>query len=352
LSGVGVLDRARAIVRIPVKASNVPILDGWRGLCILLVLVGHFVTRLEPLAAAGVELFFVLSGRLMAEILILRRQPIAQFLKRRAARILPALLCYVVTTAAAVNLILWLNGGQTNWISPLAALLFVHNYIPPADILTIFEHCWSLAVEEHSYLTLVLVALLARRNPRAAMLIAIAISLLAVANGLRVWDILPDGGQYYLRRSDVRIASVLLSFAACLAVQRSKLKVPALASPVAALAALLLVAHPGPIHPLRMAAGSICGAIAVNTLDVSPERLRKFLSTPLLVWFGTLSYSLYLWQQMLFVRMHAEGSPLLAAALAVGFALVSFKYIEQPAREFLNSRWDRKLSLRPSLRAC
>ena len=68
--------------------AHVASLDGWRGLSLLLVFIGHFTAYYEA-AALGVELFFVLSGRLMADILILRREPIGTFFWRRASRILP-----------------------------------------------------------------------------------------------------------------------------------------------------------------------------------------------------------------------------------------------------------------------
>ena len=42
----------------------------------------------------GVELFFVLSGRLMAEILFVRRFPIPAFFRRRIARVWPALFLF------------------------------------------------------------------------------------------------------------------------------------------------------------------------------------------------------------------------------------------------------------------
>jgi len=349
-SADGFFEAARTIVRIRIKPTNVPFLDGWRGICILLVMAGHFVSYLFPLARTGVEFFFALSGRLMAEILIIRRQPIGKFLKRRFARILPGLFFYVCVVAVLVNSILWRDGEPTNWISPLAALLFFHNYIPPSDILTVFEHCWSLAVEEHSYLTLVVVALIARRNPRVAMLLALAISMLAIANGVRIWDHQPNGGQYYLRRSDVRVASVLLSFSACLALQGFDLgqrKPRRFIAPAATVLALLFVSNGGATGPLRMAMGSICGAIAVNTLDISPDAFRAVLSTPVLVWFGTISFSLYLWQQIFFTAAHGGGSSLIAASLAVAFALASFKYVEQPARDFLNSHWGRSETYAP-----
>lgn len=49
-------------------------LDGVRGLAIVLLMVGHFLTtRGVNFGRLGVELFFVLSGRLMAEILFVDR---------------------------------------------------------------------------------------------------------------------------------------------------------------------------------------------------------------------------------------------------------------------------------------
>ena len=56
-SAVGAL---LAAVRLPVRSGHVALLDGWRGLCILLVLIGHAVPGLGRLGAIGVEFFFVL----------------------------------------------------------------------------------------------------------------------------------------------------------------------------------------------------------------------------------------------------------------------------------------------------
>ena len=79
-----------SLVRVPVRSSHVPYLDGWRGICILLVLIGRDSRGLEPLGNVGVEFFFALSGCLMAEILIFKRQNVGLFLRRRIARIFPA----------------------------------------------------------------------------------------------------------------------------------------------------------------------------------------------------------------------------------------------------------------------
>ena len=108
-----------------VQRSRLAYLDGWRGLSITLVLIGHFfpVPGIN-LGLLGVEFFFVLSGRLMAEILFIERYPLKKFFKRRFSRIYPALLVYVLVTMVA------LSGSfiAFKWKAALTALTFTYNY--------------------------------------------------------------------------------------------------------------------------------------------------------------------------------------------------------------------------------
>ncbi|WP_245464644.1 acyltransferase family protein [Mesorhizobium sp. M1E.F.Ca.ET.045.02.1.1] len=100
-------------------------LDGWRGLSIALVLIGHFfpVPGIN-LGVLGVEFFFVLSGRLMGEILFIERFPLKKFFKRRFSRIYPALLVFVATA------MIGLAGTfiAFKWKAALTALTFTYNY--------------------------------------------------------------------------------------------------------------------------------------------------------------------------------------------------------------------------------
>ena len=79
------------------RAEHIEYLDGWRGLAILFVLVGHFfpVTNYIYLGRFGVDVFFVISGYLITSILIKDidkgRFSLVHFYERRARRILPAL---------------------------------------------------------------------------------------------------------------------------------------------------------------------------------------------------------------------------------------------------------------------
>ena len=280
--------KAAAVVTLPARRDHVAYLDGWRGVCIAFVLIGHLIPAVAPLATVGVEMFFVLSGRLMAEILIFKRQPVRIFLKRRVARIIPAAATFVVLTAAIMNATWWLAGRPLNWISPLGALFFFHNYIPPAAVAPAFDHMWSLAVEEHSYLALALIALLtSRKSPRIAMAAAIGLSAVALLNGLRLSLVAQGDGPLYLWRSDVRSASVLMSFAMCIAL-RPLIERPsrslAWLTPVGALVEIAFVYRYGMSNVAGLAAGSLAGALAVNMLEQAPVAMRRHLSNAVLVW--------------------------------------------------------------------
>jgi peptidoglycan/LPS O-acetylase OafA/YrhL len=171
---------------LPRRQSHQLHLDGWRGICILLVIAGHFVPGLGPLGSIGVEFFFVLSGCLMAEILIFKRQPIGLFLKRRIARVVPALFFYVLVAGTVINAIFLYQGTSPQFLSPAAALLFFHNYLPLSASVPGFEHTWSLAVEEHGYLLLALIAVISGRKPQLAAGLALGVCVFTFLNALRL----------------------------------------------------------------------------------------------------------------------------------------------------------------------
>jgi peptidoglycan/LPS O-acetylase OafA/YrhL len=327
-------------------AGHVPWLDGWRGLCIAMVLIGHFVPVLGHLAPLGVEMFFVLSGRLMAELLIVRRQPLPLFVLRRASRILPLLALYTGIVAIGLAAGALLGGRAVNWLSPVATLLFFSNYLPdPAPLL---EHSWSLAVEEHSYLLLVLVAAISTRKAAIASAVAAILAIAMVCNGVIQFYDGVEGGAYVFWRSDVRAASVLFSFAFCLWLRgvdaQRPARILAWLSPLCWLGALACMYPADPMTPLQLTGLTIFAALSVNTIQFAPERWRQLLALPALTWLGTLSFSLYIWQQPFFLASKA-GFPVAAAVLLTfACAVWSFLRVEAPARRALNARWTR---LRP-----
>ena len=336
-------------------AERLKCLDGWRGMAILCVLVGHFAVFAPPgLAPAGVDLFFVLSGRLMAELLIVRRVPLGEFLVRRASRILPALAAFVLLMLAALLAAPGYASASRSLLGASAAMFFFQNYLAAEHVLPFFEHCWSLAVEEHSYLLLAGVALVAGRSRPAAAGAALLLAAAAMANGYAMnWHDFGDG-LYPYTRSDVRAASILLSFALWVLIQP---RLPHLQSraitwlaPGFLTAGLALHLVGGVPDRLCFTLGTFCFAIAVVTIDRAHPRLLALLGSPLLTWLGLVSFSLYLWQQPLFVATRS-GAPILACLpIAFGCAWWSFHAIEGPARAGLNRAYGR-FRARPRLPA-
>lgn len=111
----------------------------------------------------GVDLFFVLSGFLVSGLLFsdyqkLGRIRISRFYIRRGLKIWPAF-----SVLIAAGLLTDLASGPLFLISKrhlLAELVFMQSYFPG-----LWNHTWSLAVEEHFYLSLpVLLLLMIRRR--------------------------------------------------------------------------------------------------------------------------------------------------------------------------------------------
>lgn len=194
--------------------SHQPVLDGLRGLAILLVLFHHFTVvnstsgvdwillRLSGTAWCGVDLFFVLSGFLIGGILLdSRGRPgyFRTFYARRTLRIfplyyavvalalvvLPAVAAWIRSPAIAEKLdrLSHLDGSQLWYWTYLSnyAIAWAGNFQNP-----ILGVSWSLAIEEQFYLLWPAVVWLLPRRALAVTCVLIAAGSL----GLRTWLVL------------------------------------------------------------------------------------------------------------------------------------------------------------------
>jgi peptidoglycan/LPS O-acetylase OafA/YrhL len=322
-------------------------LDGWRGLAIISVLAGHFVAGAFPaisvLGGYGVELFFVLSGRLMAEILFVARHPLPDFFRRRFARIAPALLVFATSmglAASAAYLLLHVVVMQP-W-EYFSAITFTINYVQAlsGDHSRLLGHIWSLAVEEHSYVLLALVAFVFARQARKARWLLAAVGLLALLNGIRLYEAGAGSVHEIYWRTDVRLAPVFLSVAVFLFIHEANFSerttrvlgwLPVFFVP------LSLALFFQPSVTLSYSASAILLALAVNLLQWAPAWLRRVLSARVMTTFGLLSYSIYLWQQPFYwLSIKAPIATPAALAGAIGVGAASYFLVERPARTWIN----------------
>ncbi|MGE5623134.1 MAG: acyltransferase family protein [Bacillota bacterium] len=319
------------------QGPHLSYLDGWRGLAIGFLLIGHFLP--VPginLGAVGVDLFFVLSGLFMARLLFIQEVPLRTFYRRRIARIFPATLFFL----ASIILLFAALSLKIAWPETWTAILFVKNYFPgePGNALMPFGHIWSLSVEEHSYVLLSLLALAARRHIMSARTATAGAAMLCACVALYYWSAvgLQADDMAWLR---TEVSAFGIFFSGFLAIYFNRRPVPKTSwLVVTALVGLGIMLHWWSVpKPFRLIFGIGAFALAVNLLEGSPDRLKKILSARLLRRLGTWSFSIYLWQQPFYLLVHRNGiPPLPALALALLFGVASFYCIEKPLREYLN----------------
>jgi peptidoglycan/LPS O-acetylase OafA/YrhL len=333
-----------------------PDIDGLRAIAVVAVILFHAEIPGFNGGFIGVDVFFVISGYLITQLLIgSAERPLhlglSEFYARRARRILPALFAMaLVTTAVAVALLLpWDLARFGGYLAATSALgtniaawregigYFQSNltHVP-------LEHLWSIAIEEQFYLTYPIgLVLICRYLPRyrTRALIALAAASFAVC----VW------GSYHAPAANFFLApsrawELLLGGAlATGGVARIKSR---LANELLAVFGLLTLAFvvyryaPATPYPgLYSIAPCAASAILILTGRQESTLAGKLLSRQPLVFTGLISYSLYLWHFPLLllssyyniVKIGAFRLSILIVAIYI-VAVVSWKWIELPVR--------------------
>lgn len=315
------------------RDERLHVLDGWRGCAILLLLVGHF---LHPAwmntGRAGVEFFFVLSGRLMGEILFVHGAELRGWAHRRVARLVPALWVFlaIVALAGAAGSGLNVSAGEI-----AAAAGFYINHSHGLSAIPQLQHIWSLCVEAHCYLLLAAVAWLMRGKSLSQVgLLLVGIALAMMAWGAFQSVLLERNYHDVYWRSDVRGASIII--AAGIYLLARDLKSPwifALAVPLG----FGLQAEMVP-DVLKYTLGTGALAVAVATAPAAHRIVRSVLSLKALSWFGLTSYSVYIWQQPF---AHSGMHWTLGILMALACGTVSYYVVETPLRRRMMAMFSR-----------
>src|SRR5579859_118262 len=171
-----------------------PDIEGMRAVAILMVVGFHAGIPWLRGGFVGVDVFFVLSGYLITELLAVEIERTGslgfrRFYSRRVKRLLPASLAMVICTLMASMAVLAplevVTVGKTgiatvSYASNLWFMLKSTDYFGPGIATNPLLHTWSLAVEEQFYLVWPLVLFLCMRRHRSRVAAAAVLSVLAL----------------------------------------------------------------------------------------------------------------------------------------------------------------------------
>lgn len=262
-------------------AGRIDVLDGWRALSILLVLAGHWLPMPRAwqanamVAAAGMALFFTLSGFLITRLLLKDPRP-APFLARRIFRIVP------LAWLAMAILVAW---NRPDAMTVLANFGFFAN-LPPARLMDGGHHLWSLCVEVQFYLFCALGAWLAGRR-----IVYLLPALGLAVTGLRVADGVPISIHTWHRVDEI-LAGATVAVVLSLPRAAGWPQVTPRYACLGAVVGLLLSAHPeaGALQYAR----PYFAALAVGcSILAAPGWLRGLLTSRPARYVAKTSYALY-----------------------------------------------------------
>ncbi len=342
-------------------------LDGLRGIAILLVVASHVSATRFPLGGmVGVTLFFVLSGFLITSILIRERETrgridLKAFYVRRVLRLMPALVLLLIFSPV----VLWVLRDPLLSSSLIPASLITVTYLgdffrAAGDHLVVYGHTWSLAVEEQFYIVwpilLIALAYLSKGKRKLFWWVVGAALILAA------WRVFASGTMPFERvyySLDTNALSLMAG--AALAIRPPSLKnaaavVTAILGLVGLVALAALPLDPGgDLYFSALMFGAPLAVIMSLVAIAGASQTPKILGARPLVFFGRLSYGLYLWHEMLLLSTpfghQVEGSwRVVAAVAAVLLAFASWVFIESPAIK-LKKRFERSGPALPSHRA-
>ena len=240
----------------------------------------------------GVDLFFVLSGLLMADIAVRRWPGTARFMGRRMLRIYPPYLASLVVVALVVYFTMKRPVGLAEGAANLALLQGFF----PLGIHAINPVTWSLSYEAGFYLAVPLIALAwgARRPGSLAYRLVFLAGLFVAIVALCA--LLGADRAIYLAYFALFIPGIALGLLDEEARARAARRVP-LGLVVVAWAAFTLCVKSGVLpntHPAYYAASALaCGLLVMKACD-SQSVLAKLFEHPVMRWLGRYSYSFFL----------------------------------------------------------
>jgi len=338
-------------------------IDGLRAFAVLAVVAFHAFPNFIRAGFIGVDVFFVISGYLISTIILQHlvegNFSFTDFYYRRIKRIFPSLLLVLLFTGLfgwyvlmsdeysqlgqqisggagfVSNILQWKNSGYFDSSSSTKPLL----------------HLWSLGIEEQFYMIWPLLLYGAYRKKYNLFIVITAITLVSFVLNVALVTSDPVGTYYlpFTRFWELGIGAILaylqVNKIIAYEVQSSPLSNLISFLGFALLGISLININSGSAFPgwwaLIPTLGTMCVIVGGRRSWVNKE----ILSNPVVVWFGLISYPLYLWHWTLLSYLNIIVGPrpphelrLLMILLSVLLAWLSYEFVEKKLR-FNRSAW-------------
>ena len=341
-----------------------PDIDGLRAIAILSVVAYHVGVSGISGGFTGVDVFFVISGFLITQLLLKRLDDkgsisLAEFYSRRVRRILPCL-TIVLGASAALGFLVLPPFGEKQELgrSGLAAIGFVANqyflsttggyFAGPSESLPLL-HLWSLSVEEQFYLVWPLIMIgivkVSEKVARVRRIRQAILGVVFISFAVNIWLAGRDiQAAFYIlpsRAWEIGVGALLATIRWPIGYRgrlgASVVGILGLGLVVSGFIALDSSARFPGYWALLPVAGT---ALVIVSGSVNPRSASsRILAIRPLVGIGLVSYGWYLWHWPLlsFARTQRLWRPdfpmdLGVAALSLGVSVLSLRLIENPIR--------------------
>jgi len=321
-----------------------PALDGLRGIAISLVMLFHIWPEYFSFGYVGVDIFFVLSGFLITQIIYTKLRSnsfsFKEFYRNRIRRIFPAMIIVVLTTFLIGYLFLFPSELEQLGKHIKSSAFFYQNfrligevgYWDDAAQLKPLLHFWSLSIEEQFYIFWPLIIFIFYK-----LRVNLFISLLIIFLLLITIPLLINIDPFYHSLS--RFWE--LSFGGLIYASTTKfnnVKQICKSQWIIFMVFLLSIgfAYENNAFDL-MKTLLIVITTGLLILNISLQPDHKILSVPPLVFLGLISFPLYLWHYVFMSYMHIFGLESQSYGMwVVGFSIfisyITYRYIEVYAR--------------------
>ncbi|TRL39720.1 acyltransferase family protein [Rhizobium straminoryzae] len=356
-----------------------PDIDGLRAIAVLAVVAFHAFPPVVKGGFIGVDVFFVISGFLISTIIFESLDngtfSFSAFYARRIRRIFPALLLVLAASFSFGWFGLLADEYKQLGKHIAAAAGFVSNFLlqsetgyfdNAADTKPLL-HLWSLCIEEQFYIIWpFMIWILRYGKSKSNLLFVLLITI--VSFSMNVWNVEKDPvATFYTPQTRFWelscgsiLAWLLLPAHRCHHELKGRTHLTAIwlivlnfisdnkvfISNIISVFGIFLLLYglmnidKGAEFPGKWAVVPVLSAIFIILSGESAWIGRKILSNRIFVWFGLISYPLYLWHWPLlsFARIVEGEVPghairIAAVMMSVGLAWLTYQFVERPIRQ-------------------